>query len=261
VLPGLVREGRFHELKGCSASAVAVHLRARFLSALKNQEVLDCDEIEGLMSWNHNSGFNVHSGKPIDGPNGEAFERLARYMSRAPLSVERIHYHAEEQTVTVDAEKSQAGSRNWPVPEFFALLAAHIPCRYESLITYYGVYSSSHRGKCKHENHEERIEEIVVEAVSVTPGTSRHSSWAKWIRKIYETDPLTCSECGEPMRIIAFIIDPLEVAKILAHIGEQTARAPPLTLTDPVPSFCDFGATNFQYPEVPWYPDPPVFDF
>ena len=62
------------------------------------------------------------------------------------------------------------------------------------------------------------------------------------------------------MRIIAFITDPLEVAKILEHIGEQTARVPPLTLTDPVPSFCDFGATNFQYPEVPWYPDPPVFD-
>jgi hypothetical protein len=37
-------------------------------------------------------------------------------------------------TVTVDAGKSQEGSRNWPVPEFFALLAAHIPCRYESLI-------------------------------------------------------------------------------------------------------------------------------
>ena len=29
---------------------------------------------------------------------------------------------------------------------FFALLATHIPCRYVSLITYYGVYSSSHRG-------------------------------------------------------------------------------------------------------------------
>ena len=137
------------------------------------------------MSWNHNSGFNVHVEKPIDGADGEAIERLTRYMSRAPLSVERIHYHAEEQTVTVDTGKSQAGSRNWPVPEFFALLAAHIPCRCESMITHCCVCSSSHRGKCKRENREERIEEIVVEAVPVTPGTSRHSSWAKWIRKIY----------------------------------------------------------------------------
>jgi hypothetical protein len=30
---------------------------------LKNQEALDSDEIERLMSWNHNSGFNVHVGK------------------------------------------------------------------------------------------------------------------------------------------------------------------------------------------------------
>ena len=112
-------------------------------------------------------------------------------------------------------------------PSFLPCWPAHIPCRYESLITYYGVYSSSHRGKCKRENREERIEEIVVETVSVTPGTSRHSSWAKWIWEICGTDPLTCSECREPMRIIAFITDPLEVAKILEHIGEQTSRAPP----------------------------------
>ena len=62
------------------------------------------------------------------------------------------------------------------------------------------------------------------------------------------------------MRIIAFIIDPLEVAKILEHIVEQTLREPPLMLTDPVPSFSDLGDTNFQYPEVPWYPNPPAFD-
>ena len=67
------------------------------------------------------------------------------------------------------------------------------------------------------------------------------NSWAKWIRKIYETDPLTCSECGEPMRIIAFITDSREVSKILEHIGEQTSRAPPLMPADPVPSFSDFG--------------------
>jgi len=101
--------------------------RSRFLNALQKQEVLDADEVGRLMTWNHNSGFNVHTGKPINGADGEAIESLARYMSRAPLSVERIHYHAEEQSVTVDAGKSQAGSRNWPVPEFFALLAEHIP--------------------------------------------------------------------------------------------------------------------------------------
>ena len=261
MLPGLVREGRFHELKGCSATAVAVRFRSRFLNALHKQEVLDADEVGRLMSWNHNSGFNVHTGKPINGADGEAIERLARYMSRAPLSVERIHYHAEEHSVTVDAGKSQTGSRNWPVPEFFDLLAAHIPWRYESLIIYYGVYSSCHRGKLKRENSEELVKQrVMVEAVPVTSGTPGHSSWAKWIRRIFETFPLICTECGEQMRIIAFITDAREVAKILEHIGEQTSHAPPLMLTDPVPSFSELGDTNFQYHEVPWFPDPPVFD-
>ena len=95
-------------------------------------------------------------------------------MSRAPLSVERIHYLADDYSVTVDGGKSHAGSKNWTVPEFFALLTAPL-CRYESLVTYYGVYSSSHRGKCKLENREERVEKIVVEAVPVS-SAARHPS-------------------------------------------------------------------------------------
>jgi len=55
---------------------------------------------------------------------------------------------------------------------------------------------------------------------------------------------------GQPMRIIAFITNSHEVAKILKHIGEQTSRAPPLMPTDPVPSSCDFDDTNFQHTEV-----------
>ena len=63
------------------------------------------------------------------------------------------------------------------------------------------------------------------------------------------------------MRIIAFITDSHEVAKILEHIGEQTSGAPPLPPTDPVPTSRDFDDTNFQYAEVSWYPDPPALDF
>ncbi len=63
------------------------------------------------------------------------------------------------------------------------------------------------------------------------------------------------------MRIIPFITDQLEVAKILKHIGERTSRASPLMPTDPVPSSCGFDDTNFQHAEVSWYPDPPALDF
>ncbi len=50
VLPGLAREGLFHELKGCSATAVALSFCSRFLNALQKRESLDDDMEERLMS-------------------------------------------------------------------------------------------------------------------------------------------------------------------------------------------------------------------
>ena len=118
VLPRLAREGLFHELKGCSATAVAVSFCSRFLNALQKQDILDGDMIERLMSWDHNSGFNVHAGKPINGADGEAIVSQARYLSRAPLSVEQIHYLANDYSVTVDSGKSHAGSKTGPFLSF-----------------------------------------------------------------------------------------------------------------------------------------------
>jgi hypothetical protein len=61
----------------------------------------------------------------------------------------------------------------------------------------------------------------LVEAVPVNSDTQKPSSWTKWIRKIYETDPMNyCSKCGEPMRIIAFSTEPLEISRILENIGK-----------------------------------------
>ena len=58
--------------------------------------------------------------------------------------------------------------------------------------------------------------------------------WAMLLARIYENLPLACPKCGQPMRLIAFIMEPPVVEKILSHIGEPTeppavlpARAPP----------------------------------
>ncbi len=58
--------------------------------------------------------------------------------------------------------------------------------------------------------------------------------WALLLARIYECLPLACPRCGEPMRIIAFILDRSQVERILTHIGEPAeapevmpARGPP----------------------------------
>ncbi|MDX2473649.1 MAG: hypothetical protein QNL91_08045, partial [Candidatus Krumholzibacteria bacterium] len=37
--------------------------------------------------------------------------------------------------------------------------------------------------------------------------------------------PLQCPRCGQPMRIIAFVLDPSVIERILSHIGQPTTAA------------------------------------
>lgn len=39
------------------------------------------------------------------------------------------------------------------------------------------------------------------------------------IKKVYEADPLICTQCGRAMRIIALIDQPEVIEKILTHVG------------------------------------------
>jgi hypothetical protein len=52
--------------------------------------------------------------------------------------------------------------------------------------------------------------------------------WSYFIRKVYETDPLTCPKCHGEMRIISFIDQSDVIKKILQHLGLwEESQAPP----------------------------------
>jgi len=52
--------------------------------------------------------------------------------------------------------------------------------------------------------------------------------WSYFIRKVYETDSLTCPKCQGDMRIISFIDQPDVIKKILQHLGLwEESHAPP----------------------------------
>ena len=77
------------------------------------------------------------------------------------------------------------------------------------------------------EPEEEKSREIVEVAV---PPVSKElkKRWSYLIRKVYETDPLTCPKCQGEMRIISFIDQPDVIKKILQHLGLwEESHAPP----------------------------------
>ena len=63
--------------------------------------------------------------------------------------------------------------------------------------------------------------------------------WAKQLKRVFNIEMETCSECGGDVRIIARIEDPEVIRKILAHLDEKVtptgasllpeSRAPPAT--------------------------------
>jgi hypothetical protein len=64
-------------------------------------------------------------------------------------------------------------------------------------------------------------------------------TWAKRLKRVFDIDIETCSECGGDFKIIASIEDPMVIRKILAHLHEKAVsvatgmmpqcRAPPST--------------------------------
>ena len=51
------------------------------------------------------------------------------------------------------------------------------------------------------------------EPITAAPLQAR--SWARLIARIYEVDPLRCRHCGGTMRLIAFIVEPAAIMRIL----------------------------------------------
>ena len=77
---------------------------------LREKELLSAERMQLIRSWRH-SGFGVYVGEAIEAGNREALEHVARYLLRAPISLERLWYNPEASTVTirplaVDSESS-----------------------------------------------------------------------------------------------------------------------------------------------------------
>jgi hypothetical protein len=52
-------------------------------------------------------------------------------------------------------------------------------------------------------------------------------SWPDLVRHTFGVDVLACTRCGDRMRVVATIEDPVVIRRILTHLGLPTAAAAP----------------------------------
>ena len=128
--------------------------------------------------------------------------------------------------------------------EFILELTQHIPPPRMRVIRYYGLYSSRSRQKWKEWEYvsrhaplgwkdvhlgadaEEKNEDVICDATQSTDSGTKGSVWARLIARVYETDPLVCTKCGGEMKVVAVIMDSVEVKKILRHLVKN-GKSPP----------------------------------
>ena len=101
------------------------------------------------------------------------------------------------------------------------------------MVRYYGWYPNKYRGLRKKQatpmagNDSQGKPDEHVEILDVSKHKSRRipsKQWRECIKKIYETYPLCCPNCGGEMNIISSITDHQVIRQILKHFGLWTQR-------------------------------------
>jgi len=238
---GWTRDWKWVPLAYVDEHAAELLYRHKVMRLLQEEGLLTEERTQLLLSWRH-SGFSVHNRVRVEPEDGHAVERLARYIMRPPISLERIRWSGDGE-VLYQPKGGHDGRARQPrdvaeifdPAEFLARVIMHVPEPRRHLVRYYGAYSNVSRGKRR--RHDEADIGAAppdgrhVPSASAARGHSPDAralrrSWAQLIKRVYEVDPLLCRNCGAEMRIIAFIIDHDVVDAILRHLATAGAKSP-----------------------------------
>jgi hypothetical protein len=146
---------------GATAALIEIWRRS-VLTLFLEKGLLNPDLARKILTWQH-AGFSIESETRIlDQPTREA---LCQYLVRAPLSLRRIRWDEQQDTVTWSASPSgffKGRIRRYSSLDFIAQVTLHVPQggshakrdgsppRGKHLVRRHGLYSSRGRGTWKH---------------------------------------------------------------------------------------------------------------
>jgi hypothetical protein len=245
------------ELDTADFQAVQTKMRRRGLRWLHRHGHLDSAAVHALDTPDHAGGWSVDASVTIAPWDRHGLERLVRYCARPPLAQERLG-RLDAERLIYSLRKPTLDGRTELILTPLELLdrLAHLvtPPRIHKH-RYCGVLAPNARlrravtatagpaGATLQLLQEARqkmgipdpepadqtpqVSEVNPDAPRSAVKRAAARCWALLLARIFECLPLVCPRCGEPMRIIAFVLDPPVIERILTHIGEPT-EAPPL---------------------------------
>ncbi len=240
---GWTQTGQWVPIPYIYEHAAELLFRHKVIRLLRAEGLLNDERTQLLLSWRH-TGFSVHNRVRVDQGDMGALERLARYILRPPISLERMSWdnvgevrYRRKPGHDQNPQLQRDPLKTFDAADFLARVIMHIPDPRRHLVRYCSWYSNVSRGKRRAALEEQSPD--AQPACSTLPeddqdrspeALSLRRSWAQMIKRLYEVDPLLCPNCGSEMLIIAFIINHQVVDHILRHLKckqPQTERGPP----------------------------------
>jgi len=177
------------------------------------------------------AGFSLHAGVAAEAYQRDKLERLCRYISRPAVSEKRLALMPNGKVRYQLKTPYRDGTTHviFEPLDFLARLASLVPKPRVNLTRFHGVFApnSKHRmqvtpagrGKGRKKNTDKDQEEK-------TPGERRAAmTWAQRLKRVFNIDIETCSQCGGAMQVIACIEDQAVINKILAHLEAKESSA------------------------------------
>jgi hypothetical protein len=123
--------------------AAELLFRHKVLRLLQDEGLLSEERTALLLSWRH-TGFSVHTGVRVEPEDTQGLERLARYILRPPISLERMQWDGRGE-VSYRRKSGHDGvgpcaaaHEALDPPDFLARVIMHIPEPRRHLVRYYG---------------------------------------------------------------------------------------------------------------------------
>jgi len=175
-------------------------------------------------------GFNLHAATWINEHQRTPLERLCTYLSRPPLSDDRLTLLDDGHIALRLKKPFSDGTTHFVFEplELLAKLAALVPPPHKNERLYYGVLAGHHAWR-----------QDVVPACRTPkgPGRTRRGRrlpWDQLVYRVFGADALAC-ECGGTFRAIAEIHDP-EVAKVVLDALGLPSTPLPIAPARPPPA-------------------------
>ncbi len=117
--------------------------------------------------------------------------------------------------------------------DFISRLVSLVPKPRVNLTRFHGIFAPNSKYRALVTPAKRGRGKTVKALNDQTPAEKRASmTWATRLKRVFDIDIETCSECGGDVKIIASIEDPAVIQKILAHLDDNATSAATAQLPD-----------------------------